>query len=200
MLLENIAGHCIPKRAMEVAVCGNHSILFIGPRGAGKDALLAAGTHLVAPKTFDARAVLLCWCGDAGSIVRQCKCSTRAAERYQRRLDRLRSEFDIVIEVAPVPTKELLYNRGQRETTETMRARIARTLAIPPPHEITDDAAVRMYEMVCRRMGLGIGEAMRVRNVASTITAMHGGGASTSISARAIAEAAQYRGYGLGPR
>lgn len=146
MTFEQIAAHTIPKRAIEIAVAGNHSLLLIGPRGVGKQTLIegyydlavsASLAHLTPndqgcitlqpgasmPQGFNIliRAAQLCYCG-ADNLTAPCKCSKRAKARYGRRLRTLAFDFDILVEVCGVPVKE--YGSRDRGTTEQAFKRI----------------------------------------------------------------------------
>lgn len=205
MRLENIAGHCAPKRALEVAAAGHHSILLVGPRGAGKDSLLEA-LALLGPEgpEIPSHAVPACWCGASGDPGRECACPPKALTRYARRLRDLAAGFDLLIEVVPVPVRELQSSSKGRGTTEQAVSRIAAAAALQRGRgqvngrmqsierlcESLDDPGRRIMEMAVRRLSLGVGEVLRMLRVARTIADLAG---QDRIPARALAEAVQYR-------
>ena len=186
---KDIAGHVLIKRAFEVAAAGDHSVLLVGPRGVGKDTLLAAFNAL--GFSIPARAVLSCWCG-----VESCHCSGKAQERYVRRLRVLASQFDLLLEVCGVPVKEYGHDSGRGSSAEAL-ARILPVRALQrgkQPLEVLlkqlDDAGRRMFEMAVRRLTLGCGDTQIVLQIARTIADL---AREESITARAVAEAVQYR-------
>ena len=199
IMFEDIAGHMNVKRAFEVAAAGVHSVLLVGPRGAGKATLLSAFKafdHL--PTCHKIQAVLCCWCG-ADDLMHACSCSKRAKERYTRHLRTMATDFDILVEVCPVPVKEFGVSPSMRETTAdvVMRAQTAyaRMMERGPQTmerllKQLDDTGMRTFEMAARRLGLGCGEIVSMMSVARTIADLHG---DVRIPARAVAEAAQYR-------
>lgn len=204
MKFEDIAGHTTVKRALEVAVAGDHSILLVGPRGVGKETLLAALKAL--GFSIPARAVLACWCG-ADDLQHACACSERAKARYARRLRAMAADFDLLLEVCPVPVKEYGSGWGRGTSAEALeralpvRALQAQRKAGPMTDERgkqslesllkqLDDAGRRTFEMATRRLGLGCGDTEAVLRVARTIADLAG---DKAIPARALAEAVQYR-------
>jgi magnesium chelatase family protein len=198
---EDIAGHATAKRALEVAVAGGHSILLVGPRGAGKDSLLATLDELDPECKITAKAVLPCWCG-ADDMCQPCQCSERAKARYARRMRAMSADFDMVLEVCPVPVKEY----GSRMTRGTTAEALARAL---PVHTVQtkrgqqslealmqqlDEPGRRTFEMAVRRLAFGCGDTARVMRVARTIADLSG---DKHIPARALAEAVQYKALAI---
>lgn len=209
MLFENIAGHACAKRAIEIAVAGDHSILFVGPRGAGKGALIEA-LHNLRAEMWDgnlghltvkahARAVLACWCG-ADNLTRACECSEGAQARYKRRLRTLGHDYDLHIEVSGVPYKEYGARPGERGTSvQAMGRALPVRMLQQERHEPwtvdalmgqLDDPARRTLEMAARRLGFACGDVDKVLRVARTIADLDG---AKGITGRCLAEAVQYR-------
>ena len=195
MKFEEIAGHTVVKRALEIAVAGDHSILLVGPRGVGKDSLLAALKAF--GFSIPARAVLECWCG-ADDLQHACVCSKRAKDRYARRLSVIAADYDLLLEVCAVPVKEYGAGWGRGTTADALaRALPVRALQAgrgPQRLEVLmkqlDEPGRRTFEMAVRRLGFGCGETERVLRVARTIADLNG---DKAIPARAMAEAVQYR-------
>jgi len=193
---EDLAGQMTAKRALEIAAAGDHTVLLIGPRGSGKSALQSAA--IGAPPDISE----LCYCGNGGSVTRDCVCSPRARFRFERKLIAAQSENDICIEVTAVPTKEYGAMVAQRGTTAQAAERVARAKEFASKRAATPatidglvasfdgDSAYRTFEMVNRRMGFGPGETLRYLRVARTIADLD---ASEQLKAKHIAEAVQYR-------
>lgn len=195
--LNQIAGHCTVKRALEVAAVGNHSVILIGPEGVGKGLLIEAAFSLGVGPIQPHQS---CWCGHYFSISRQCVCSSRALARYWRQLERLQKDTDIHIEVAEVPFKELSVKPSQRGSTAEALARI-NAAEKRAPHTMAEYLAMldavgnRILEMATRRIGLSVNAVERILRVADSIAAL---GHYEGLPARAVAEAIQYRCLRLG--
>ncbi len=56
----HIRGHHLAKRALIIAIAGNHPLLFIGPPGSGKTLLAKSSQHLLPPLSFDEALEVAC--------------------------------------------------------------------------------------------------------------------------------------------
>lgn len=56
----NIRGHHFAKRALTIAVAGNHPLLLIGPPGSGKTLLAKSSQHLLPPLSFEEALEVAC--------------------------------------------------------------------------------------------------------------------------------------------
>jgi predicted ATPase with chaperone activity len=95
-----IKGHEMAKRALLIAVAGNHSILFVGPKGVGKSMLRAAGLEFSYHKSFEA---LTCPCGFSHDPCNECHCTPAKIKRVREKWP----HTDIWMEVPRVPEREM---------------------------------------------------------------------------------------------
>jgi predicted ATPase with chaperone activity len=68
----------LAKRALQIAVAGRHSILFVGPSKCGKTMLRAAALELGLEDTFEVRC---CPCGNHSDPRSVCHCTAKQVER-----------------------------------------------------------------------------------------------------------------------
>jgi predicted ATPase with chaperone activity len=95
-----IKGNEMAKRALLVAVAGNHSILFVGPHGVGKSMLRAAALEFNHHKTFES---LTCECGFSHDPCNECHCTPAKIKRVRGKWP----HTDIWVEVPRVPEREM---------------------------------------------------------------------------------------------
>ncbi len=67
--LEEIRGHVVPKRALEIAAAGGHNLLFVGPPGSGKTTLARAMAGILPPLTREEELEVLRIASVGGSLV-----------------------------------------------------------------------------------------------------------------------------------
>lgn len=150
-----------------------------------------------------------CPCGYYGDPTRECRCTPAIIQRYLGKISGpLLDRIDIQIEVPAVPYKEL---RAAEEPVSSadMRARAEEAAAVQqqrgyansrmPARAIRKDCALdeageRTLEMAMRRMSLSARAHDRILKVARTVADLDH---STSVSAKHIAEAIQYRSLDL---
>ena len=193
MTINDIKGHCVAKRALEVAAVGNHRIMLYGPRGAGKSALIEAHPHLDAIERDS------CPCGNHQSITKECTCSERALCRWLRRVKRTAETCDLVVEVPHRTTRELLadkpkhFNGAPYDEAEMSAARIAAARAFGETHtslDVSEDATYRTMEMAARRLPLDYRAVESIKRVARSIANLD---RSERLQAKHVAEAVQYQ-------
>lgn len=199
--LQQIAGQPVVKRAFEVAAVASHPVLLVGPRGIGKETLADA------LRTLDKSALVAtaeaCWCGNYLSLTRECYCSLRAIQRKARQLRKAADDFDLLLEVAPVPYKELVADDRYRQTTKQARTRIEAARAFHAARgklsarnelealtRLLEPMAERTLELAARRLGMQAGEIIKTLRVALSIADL---AESERLEARHVAEAVQYR-------
>ncbi|MEK9157266.1 MAG: YifB family Mg chelatase-like AAA ATPase, partial [Patescibacteria group bacterium] len=56
----HIRGHHLAKRALMIAIAGNHPLLLVGPPGSGKTLLAKSSQHLLPPLSFDEALEVAC--------------------------------------------------------------------------------------------------------------------------------------------
>ena len=186
-LKNNIIGQQLAKRALEVAMAGDLSVLLIGPRGAGKQMLCAAFG------TVDATWMHRCRCGSAAD---RCICTPEDLQRWLRLILARIHHFDIVLSVDPVPYKYVEHHKADITYAPLLHKRVAaakdfRTID-NPRRQTLEHAAQRVEEMAARRLSLPVSTLERVRKVARAIADLD---KSLVIQAKHMAEAVQYCGY-----
>ena len=192
MRRNDIKGQAGARRALEVACVGGHSIMLVGPRGAGKHTLLEAYQQTEIGAAVVGMAVDCCPCGNYQATRKECPCSARLIARYWRRLERAAEGYDILLEVPELNTREYLAEPDlEREKWEDTRVKAAWKWG--GEHTLLDikgdDATRRLYEMAVDRCGLTLDRANRMVRVARSIANL---AESERIQAKHLAEAAQY--------
>jgi magnesium chelatase family protein len=180
--IHEIYGHAAAKRALEVALSGDHSILLYGPRRCGKTTLIEAFS---VGKEMDS-----CACGNYASVTAECSCNATSLRRWMRRFLREAPRYDIVIEVLPVPVKEMRQPRPQPDDQMGLRISNARLFAALSKPTTLDDAGERTLEMCVRRLSLSVGQHDAILRVARTIANLD---SSPRVAAKHVAEACQYQ-------
>lgn len=176
-----IHGQEMGKRALEVAVCGDHTILFVGPHGVGKTMLRCLGVALGHHASFEA---LPCPCGNYGDGRQECRCTAAKIEQVQRSWP----ECDITLFLPSVPAREMLSElRGT--TFQDMKARKEQCLERTKPTKLTEDATT-FFKHAMSELGISARAADAARRVAATIACMD---SDEWIGPSHIAEAVNYR-------
>lgn len=183
--LDEVKGQTTAKRALEVAWVGGHDVLLWGPRGAGKTTLIEAFSEV------NAIEMDTCACGNSYSIVMDCTCQPRMLARWENRFVRLAAKTDIVLEVPPVPVKEMQASyRGCTLAQVTARVVASKAFSALNASTKLDDVGQRVMEMAARRMSFTVGEYETIIRVARTIASMD---QSVHLMGKHVAEAIQYK-------
>ena len=175
----DIKGHECPKRALTVAIAGNHSILFVGSPGVGKSMLRRVGASLGLTHSFEA---LPCPCGWSSNPLRSCSCTVGEIEETRSSWP----QCEIFCEVPQIPSRELL---DQRSGTSTAMLREWCERKTTTPVKMRDYAA-KIWQIAITELGMSTKQAMIAKKVATTIAGMAG---HDVIEVTDICEAVNYR-------
>jgi len=173
------------KRALVVAIAGNHSILLLGAPGCGKSMLRSAARHFGLLDTFEARC---CPCGYRNDPRHACHCTAAQIQRHLAKLP----EADITIEVPPVPVRE--WESSARATGNDQIRRTLDAMRKPAPSGL-DEFARELLGSSARELALSADRLDRTQRIAATIAALDDCGA---IAASHVMEAINYRGLRSG--
>jgi magnesium chelatase family protein len=194
MQLTDICASYHAKRAIEVALAGMHSIIFIGPweSEAGKlyTWLKLRDIHPAADFTAP------CPCGYYGCPDKKCTCSIEMVADWRRDHLGPRHPFDIHIEV-PINTPDEVMGwldekrRGEPQEAMLKRVKAAREFASEHNLQLTlDDAGLALLKAAVSQLRLSYSQAQQAIKVARTIANL---AQSQTIQCAYLAEAIQYR-------
>lgn len=216
MYFEQVRGHENAKRAIEIALCGNHSILFVGDAGSGKTTLLSLMRTTSEKMNITSRAyyddILLaypfpknlpklctatttrCFCGKfIGEKV--CECDMDDLKIANQRIYNMNLAFDIVMEVSNIDPRGL-FNRGNLETTDTILKRIdettnmTRTWKEVKELKNLEETSQILLKHATERLDLKPKHLFQILSIANTIAMMD---RAKDIRPEHIAEAIQYK-------
>jgi predicted ATPase with chaperone activity len=175
-----IKGNEMAKRALLVAIAGNHSILFLGPHGVGKSMLRLAAFEFNHHKSFEA---LPCSCGFKNDPANTCNCTIakirKATEKWPHaemfvEVPRLRSrEMESKLAGTGKPQFQDQLNRMLHETDETL-----------------SDTSRTLMRHATQEMGITSEQAASVLRVARTIANLD---CNKFIEPQHLSEAINYR-------
>ena len=185
--LEDIVGQEHAKRALEVAIAGEHTIAFIG-NGEAKALAEIATRH-----GLTTWAIATCPCGYFGfnDGRRECTCSLSQIARWQKRKAYQNAlQAEIVIECpSPLPHQiEDWANRQRRETEATVLARVSQ--AGERPAATLDETGRSLMRVAITQLELGTARVNSILSIAQTIAAL---GHRERLETYHLAEAIQYR-------
>ncbi len=167
------------KRALEVALAGNHSVMVVGREGDGKellDAIMGRQIRFIEP----------CPCGNNMNPLAQCICAPSHIIRYRSTL-RFRRALDADIRLELVTPKALSHYDSEPLSAVLRRVKIAQKNVLP--EGITGDAT-RLYEHACTRLAFSEKTQDAVQRVARTIAKIEG---KKKVEGPHMAEAIQYQ-------
>lgn len=186
----DICGNEHARRAIEVAVAGDHSIQLIGAFESQAGDLCALARKL----GVKARAVTPCPCGHFGDPVRECTCETQMIARHRRQVFGAQREFDITVEVA-IPHADRIVrwmNSGYAdgEPDEAVMERVRKAQAAPSVSLQLDASCLSLLKSAIAQLAMSPAQLRGVTRVAATIAQLAG---SDRLGAAHVAEAIQYR-------
>lgn len=190
------------KRAIEVALAGNHYLVIIGGRGQGKSALLDCtqqmancniyGGHFIPENAHKNKATIAamraCECGNYASERRECRCSPESIAAHRAGLGH--ANFDMFIEMSELEIHRLLDDR-LGETSDVIMARVDAAISLRLNVSPRLDKPTKgLLEAAYVQLRMTPADFYRVLEVAKTIASLAGSG---TIEAQHMAEAIQYR-------
>jgi len=112
--LELIAGHEYEKRAIEIALIGNHPVCFLINKGSEIPQLLMTANRIALEQQipFKGLAYFWCPCGNYGSPKDECECKYAVIEKHLVKLAKVVSEYDIWSQSTSYPKQ---YHIGEVE-------------------------------------------------------------------------------------
>jgi magnesium chelatase family protein len=175
------------------------------PLETGEVAISRASEHVTFPAAFQLVAAMNpCRCGLLGVAGRECGRAPDCGAEYRQKLSGpLLDRIDMVVEMTPVPSRDMV--RGERgEPTAAMAARVAaahafgqrrglgRNAALPAEalRAMATDAALATLERAGERFGLSSRALLKVLRVARSIADLAG---RDAIDRAEVAEALSYR-------
>ena len=209
--LKEIRGQEHVKRGLEVALCGGHSVLLIGPKGAGKTMFAQvfksiSGKAVIIedlPDIKDTKKMLEkikdnmiiatmvpCPCGNFTDPKRECHCSPYDIRRYLSSMPQKASDkIDVHLEV-PKFSMEVLMNRRAGESTADVVKRIDSIIANQANPKELDKEAEELLKLVILELGISARAYDKIISVAKTIAKMDG---KNIVEAHHLSEAISYR-------
>jgi predicted ATPase with chaperone activity len=189
MKFEEIYASPYARRAVEVALAGEHSIMFIGRwQSAGGELVQYIvqqdeyGTaHFCAP----------CPCGFWGSEVKECTCTVEMAVRWQAKHFSERHPYDIYLDLPDDDPNKVIDFLTGRQVFEPEEKMLARIEDMPHYNDLSlDKTSEMLLKAAIRELHIPARTARRVIRVARTIANL---ARSEKIQTCHLAEAIQYR-------
>ena len=182
--LTEIVGQWAAKRALEVALVGDHSVLLLGNEYGQAEELAEWGRQ----HGLHAQAVYPCPCSFRHAGPRECTCSPLQIVRWRE--ERVPKNFDIYIAVVPPDTFQvsdwLAGRRGEPDAVVLERVTLAKE--VPIPREL-DDIARALFESALKRGVLSASRLPVTQRLAASVARLAG---HAEITSQDVAEAMQY--------
>lgn len=209
--LKDIRGQEHVKRGLEVALCGKHNILLIGPRKAGKAMFAEVFTDMAGGGTviedlpyiknagkllkairgrIFAATILPCPCGNFTDPKKECHCTPEEIRRYLESIpQKVLDKIDIQLEVPKISYELLTYRRSGDSTTEVIKRVDAFKANQVNPARLNKEAD-ELLKLAILEIGISAKAYDKILAVSKTIAKMDGKGI---IEAHHISEAISYR-------
>jgi hypothetical protein len=168
--LDAIAGQEQLRRAVTIALTGNHPITFLGMGASLADAL--AFGRIARSYGLTAYVTTPCICGNAGDPYVDCHCSPEAIVDWRRRpAFQAALSADIVVEAAHTSAEQRLAHRHGRRGTpdEDLMGQAREAQGRPRPSEELDGVSQRLLAAAIRQLQLNTEQVARLLAVAQSI-------------------------------
>jgi predicted ATPase with chaperone activity len=176
------------KRALEVAMTGGFSIVFLGVGASYPEAL--ALTQVARHHGLVAYCLLPCLCGNFGDAYRSCTCTPVQIARMRKQKAYQRALQSVIHSETTTPNearRATPQNYGEPDERILERIGVARQRPQPTQHDAATD---RLMTAAIRQLDLNSVEIAQLWQVAAVIAQLAG---SAQIGAAHLAEAVQYR-------
>jgi predicted ATPase with chaperone activity len=182
--LQDLVGNEMAKRAIEVALSGNHSIVFLETIDSQAKELLEATENLAATLglDFNGSIVSACKCKAYGNPKHECNCSEESIITHLQSIAKIVKNADMLIETtAPTPYETTNGNELEENIIKRINSvYISKTNPIPKDSEFLLEHALKTLTI----------DNDKVIRIANTISHME---KADTIQAQHMCEAIQYQ-------
>jgi magnesium chelatase family protein len=184
------------KRAIEIALIGNHPIWLRGKDQAVLFSMAIRGLENVLEDKNNTTVycTLPCPCGNFGSPIFSCECSVAKVNQWRKRkhTSSAMSNYRIFVDVPELTVYDLPYNGKNRcESKETIAARITRAREfLPNVKDEIDESSERLLRACYTQIPSTIVRQDTILSIAKSIAAS---ATSASIKVAHVAEAIMYQ-------
>lgn len=186
-----IVGHENCKRAITIALAGNHPILFVGNPGTGKTLLRQATQQIDSIETDEMRP---CPCGEYGNPNMFCYCSPEDIKQYILASMPKIEKAEIHCNLFIPRLHEFFISKVGTSSSEIIKA-VNSAKQIPPidkPLQAFDTQGQKLIEQAFWELGLSIRKVFVIARISDTIRRIYG---EKQIQPVHISEAIQYRDH-----
>ena len=189
---QKIVGQEVAKRALEISIIGQHSILLVGPSGMGKTALKLCADEMVTQLYEEPMLFIYeswpCPCSHYGDSLKECVCTADEIRIFE-------AKFPVTEMVVPVPRVgyDKLKLSCEGETNSQIFERIEKALKFEEKNTLSlkiPDDAQKLYKRAVDSLGFSAREYFTNIQLARTIATLD---FSEDIKTQHVAEAIQYR-------